>query len=72
MLWLLVEKISNPTFDNSDKDFNREFIISSSVPSNLWNGRWKTVPDDALNTFCPNGCAPPAKKIASTPAAKAV
>ena len=32
----------------------------------------KTAPEDALNTFWPNGCAPPAKKIALTPAAKAV
>jgi len=60
LLKLLVEKILNPSFDNSDKDFNKEFIISSSVPSYLWNGRLKTAPVDALNTFWLNGCAPPA------------
>ena len=39
LLWLLVEKILNPIFDNLDKDLNKEFNISSSVPSNLKNGR---------------------------------
>ena len=38
-LWLLVEKILNPTFDNSDKVLSKEFNISSSIPSNLKNGR---------------------------------